>query len=124
MTEKRKQFINEILEVLNRLSDLTEEPVDSLLSAEAAEFFEDIKSGKEVVGSLTESGATILKWVQENYLKYNNILSSKIIGEALFLNSRSVSGSMRKLVSDGYISKSGNNPVMYSLTDKGKEFNC
>ena len=51
MTEKRKQFINEFLEILTRLSDLTKEPVDSLLSAAAAEFFEDIKSGKAVSGS-------------------------------------------------------------------------
>ena len=40
------------------------------------------------------------------------------------MNSKSVSGTMRKLVSDGYFSKSGSNPVMYSLTDKGKEFSC
>ena len=54
-----------------------------------------------------------------NYKKYNNILTSKIIGEGLFMGSRSVSGSIRKLISDGYVEKVGSNPVTYSLTNDG-----
>ena len=42
------------------------------------------------------------------------------IAEALFVSSRSVSGAMRKLVTDGFVEKIGQDPVMYSLTEKGK----
>ena len=47
-------------------------------------------------------------------------LKSKEIAEALFVSSRSVSGAMRKLVTDGFVEKIGQDPVMYSLTEKGK----
>jgi predicted transcriptional regulator len=42
------------------------------------------------------------------------------IAEGLFINSRAVSGAMRKLVTDGYVEKIGQDPVVYSLTDNGK----
>ena len=35
------------------------------------------------------------------------------------ITSRTASGAMRKLVTDGYVEKMGENPVVYSLTDKG-----
>ena len=37
--------------------------------------------------------------------------------------SKKISGSMRKLVTDGFVEKIGANPVVYALTDKGKNFN-
>ena len=40
---------------------------------------------------------------------------------ANFLNS-SISGAMRKLVSDGFVEKAGKDPIIYSLTEKGKEY--
>ena len=47
-------------------------------------------------------------------------LKAKDIAEALFVSSRTVSGAMRKLVSDGFVEKIGQDPVMYSITEKGK----
>jgi predicted transcriptional regulator len=38
------------------------------------------------------------------------------------LGSRSVSGAMRKLVSDGFCEKIGQDPVVYTITEKGKKF--
>lgn len=38
------------------------------------------------------------------------------------ISSRKVSGSIRKLVSDGFVEKFGSNPVVYTLTEKGKNF--
>ena len=29
---------------------------------------------------------------------------------------------MRKLVSDGFVEKAGKDPIIYSLTEKGKEY--
>ena len=45
---------------------------------------------------------------------------AKDIGEGLFISSRAVSGAIRKLVADGYVEKIGQDPVVYSLTEKGK----
>jgi predicted transcriptional regulator len=42
------------------------------------------------------------------------------IAEWLFISSRTVSGSMRKLVSDGFVEKVGSEPTIYSITELGK----
>ena len=46
---------------------------------------------------------------------------AKSVGEGLEISSRTVSGGMRKLVTDGYVEKVGENPTVYSLTAAGKE---
>ena len=46
--------------------------------------------------------------------------AAKDIGEGLFISSRAVSGAIRKLVTDGYVEKIGQDPVVYALTEKGK----
>ena len=46
--------------------------------------------------------------------------SSKEMAEALTASSRTVSGAMRKLVTDGYVDKVGADPVVYAITEKGK----
>lgn len=63
-------------------------------------------------------GAKILKWMQDNRAER---LTAKAIGEELFMNSRSVSGSIGKLVTDGYVDKIDGNPKLYSITQKGLE---
>ena len=40
--------------------------------------------------------------------------------EGLFVSSRTVSGAMLKLVTDGYVEKVGQEPVVYAITEKGK----
>lgn len=69
---------------------------------------------------ITENGKKVLLHMQENYEKMSNLFTSKEIGEALFTSSRSVAGTMRKMVKDGLIEKHGKDPVQYSLTEKGK----
>ena len=65
----------------------------------------------------TDNGKAILKCLQKN----NNVSSWKAsdIATEMFVSSRTVSGAIRKLVSDGYVEKIGNDPCMYSITDKG-----
>lgn len=91
------------------------------LSPEAQDFLEDLKNQNTINKMFTENGIKILKCMKENAETYLNIFSSKQLGELLFMTPRSVSGSIRKLIIEGYITKSGANPVMYSLTDLGKE---
>ena len=42
------------------------------------------------------------------------------IAEGLFVSSRTVSGAIRKLVTDGFVEKVGQDPVIYSITEQGK----
>lgn len=113
MTNK-ELFIKEMEELIDS-SDIE-------LSEKAMEFFNQLKEGKVSTTGFTENGKKILTYMQENYEKHNNTFKSKEIGEGLFLSGRSVSGSMRKLVTDGYVEKISINPIAYGLTDLGKDY--
>lgn len=90
----------------------------------AVEFFEELKSSKSTnpKPEITENGRKLLEWMRENVEKMSNMFTSKEAAEALFTSGRSIAGSMRKLVNDGYVNKTGKDPVQYSLTDKGKNY--
>ena len=89
----------------------------------AASFWEDFKDGKvKNSGAMTENGKKLLSWMQENVDEMKNIFTSKEAAEALFTSGRSIAGSMRKLVNDGYVEKTGKDPVQYSLTEAGKNY--
>lgn len=83
-----------------------------------SQFLNDKKSPSN--SGMTENGSKILKYMQSNENKYNNLFTSKEIGEGLFMSSRSVSGSMRKIIANGFVEKVGKDPVTYSLTDGGR----
>ena len=67
----------------------------------------------------TDNGKLILKYLQDN--PDTPMWKAKDIAEGLFVSSRTVSGAMRKLVTDGYVEKVGQEPVVYAITEKGKE---
>lgn len=83
-----------------------------------SQFLNDKRSPSN--SGMTENGSKILKYMQSNEDKYNNLFTSKEIGEGLFMSSRSVSGSMRKIIANGFVEKVGKDPVTYSLTDEGR----
>ena len=68
--------------------------------------------------AFTDNGRLILKYLQDN--PDTPMWKAKDIAEGLFVSSRTVSGAMRKLVTDGYVEKVGQEPVVYAITDKGK----
>lgn len=89
----------------------------------AASFWEDFKNGKvKNSGAMTENGKKLLSWMQENVDTMTNLFTSKEAAEALFTSGHSIAGSMRKLVNDGYVEKTGKDPVQYSLTEAGKNY--
>lgn len=116
----REIFIKKIEELLHDCPDFfgqTEE------AEKALAYFEELKAGKGGNSKeITENGLKVLQFMQENWQKYNNVFKAKEIAEGLFTSGRSVSGSMRKLVSDGYVDKIGKDPVAYAITEKGKSF--
>ena len=79
-----------------------------------------LKEVKDEKPVLTENGKIILQYLQENA----NIRcwKAKDIAERIGISSRGASGTMRKLVNDGFCEKIGQDPVIYSLTEKGKNF--
>ena len=95
---------------------------------DALEFFEELKNNKvKNSNTMTENGIKILSWMQENVEKMSNMFTSKEIAEALFTSGRSIAGSMKKLIKDGYVEKTGGfdfnkTPVKYSLTEAGKSY--
>jgi len=70
--------------------------------------------------AFTENGKLILKFLQESTLHMHK---SKDIAEEIGISSRSVSGAIRRLVTDGYVEKLGSDPVIYSITEKGRNVN-
>lgn len=94
--------------------EFTEEDMQQLIALIKG----NVKDGK----TFTENGLKILKTMKENAETYMNIYSSKQLGELLFMSPRSVSGSMKKLIANGYVEKVSLSPVTYSLTTLGKDY--
>ena len=116
MTKKQK-FINFVKGLIAKI-DIDTLDADS---KEAIEYFNILKSTEgEEKQKFTENGKLVLTYIQQNYETNNNMFKAKDIGEGLNITSRTASGAMRKLVTDGYLEKIASNPVIYSLTDLGK----
>lgn len=119
---KKEAFI-EIIDYLFEDQDVHLATVYSEEWPLAQEFFNDLKNGKvKNSGAMTENGKKLLSWMQENVDSMTNLFTSKEAAEALFTSGRSIAGSMRKLVNDGYVEKTGKDPVQYSLTEAGRNY--
>ena len=115
MTKKEK-FINTIQNAFFDVVDINE------IDPDIISYWEVFKSKEEKEKPLfTDNGKLILKYLQEN--KNIDSWKAKDIAEGLFISSRTVSGAIRKLVTDGYVEKIGQEPVVYTLTEYGKTIN-
>jgi len=83
------------------------------------EYWEKFKgtSGSGDKPLFTENGKKILTFLQNH--TDTKTWKAKDIAEELFISSRTVSGSIRKLVTDGYVEKVGQDPTIYCITEKG-----
>lgn len=70
--------------------------------------------------AFSEVGLQIFEYMRQGHEKNNK---AKDIAEGMNLPSKKISGAMRKLVSDGYVEKFGQSPVIYNLTEQGIQFN-
>jgi len=66
----------------------------------------------------TDNGKLILQHMKDH--QETPMWKARDIAEGLFISSRAVSGAIRKLVTDGFVEKVGQDPVIYSLTENGK----
>lgn len=111
---KKQEFINYVKDLIDATSEY---PVP--MNEDARLYWEAFCGTNDVEKPMfTDNGKLILKWMQEN--TNDPMLRAKDIAEGLFINSRAVSGAMRKLVTDGFVEKMGENPTIYSITEKGK----
>lgn len=114
---KYEQF----LKYFDYLVQNCKEPV--IIPDEVKEVYESISLQSSIQNNkplFTETGLQILEYLQKANTKN---LKAKDIAEGMVTSSRQISGAIRKLVNDGYVSKIGQNPVIYSLTEKGINFN-
>lgn len=86
----------------------------------AKTYFEALMSEKKAdKPEITENGKMILKYLQSVPVAP---YKAKDIAEGLFISSRTVSGSIRKLVTDKFVEKIDDEPVIYTITEKGKNY--
>jgi predicted transcriptional regulator len=110
-----KQEFLEFIENLMAKAGMTQDDLSDNVKA-----YLDILKGDTLTEKpiLTDNGKLILTYLQNN----PEPQKSRVIAENMGLGSRSVSGAMRKLVSDGFCEKIGQDPVVYTITEKGKKF--
>lgn len=109
MTDERKNVFIETVENL-----FSAYPMN--VPTEAIEFFEDYKRGKSSNRKeITDKGIAIILALQEN----PEWITAKALGEIMDVSGRSISGSMKKLVEDGYVDKRAGTPSAYKITEKG-----
>lgn len=109
---KKQSFINEMQSLINSVNYEWQ-------SEEAKIYWEALSSQYEAEKpTFTDNGKLILKYMQDN--QEIEHWKARDIGEGMFISPRTVSGAIRKLVSDGFVEKLGQDPIVYSLTEKGK----
>ncbi len=109
MADERKKIFIDTVEGL-----FTAYPLS--VPTEAHEFFDDYKKSGAQAKLFTDKGIAVIQEMRE----IDDWISAKSLGERMDLSGRSVSGTMRKLVTDGYIEKKAGSPAMYKITEKGK----
>ena len=112
---KKQEFIKVVEEVMDA-AHITEADMP-----ENVKLYWDVlfASSLEVDKPLfTDNGKLIMKFLQDH--QETPMWKARDVAEGLFISSRAVSGAMRKLVTDGFVEKVGQDPVIYSITEKGK----
>lgn len=109
----------ELLDFINKLMENDKDFTNSIITEEIKQYLELLASDKSIKSEVTDSGKIILKHMQDNNVTMSK---AKDIAAALGMSSRAVSGSLRKLVTDGYVEKLGENPTIYAISEKGKNY--
>lgn len=116
MATKKEKFIEEVKRVIEK----TGSAVEDWFSEDALDFWNGLQVGGGTgKPKFTDNGKLVLTFMKENKDTYKNLFKAKDVGEGLGIASRTASGAMRKLVTDGYIEKVGADPVVYAITQSG-----
>jgi predicted transcriptional regulator len=112
----------EFLEFLDNLMAAAPNETAKFMNDDAKTYIEALRASsaeEKEKPEITDNGKLVLGYMQTSGITG---LTSKRISENILVSSRGVSGAMRKLITDGYVEKVGNNPAVYVLTEKGKSF--
>ncbi len=112
----KQEFLNFVNELMNANPELT----SKLMTQSIQDYLNILKEDKAEKPVLTENGKKVLTFLQTH--QETRLWKAKDIAEQMGVSSRGVSGTMRKLSNDGFCEKLGENPVIYSLTEKGKNY--
>ena len=110
----------EFIDFLNALMAAAPDVVADKMTDNVKAYIEALMDTKNDKPEVTDSGKVILDWMQKSDMP---MVKARDVAEGLFISSRAVSGSLRKLVTDGFCEKVGTDPVVYALTEKGKNYN-
>jgi len=119
--EKKMSKKQEFIKMVEYL--LTPNDIHEMYNEEQAlAYFESLKLIKETQKvEVTENGKNIILFMQSNEEVKSNLFYAKDIAEGMFVSSKVISGAMRKLVTDGYVEKMTESPIVYAITDKGRQ---
>ena len=109
----------EFIDFLNALMEAAPDVVKEKMNDNVKAYIDALIDKKGEKPALTDNGKMVLKYLQN---AEPGLYKAKDIADGLFVASRNVSGAMRKLVADQFVEKMGESPVLYSLTEKGKNF--
>lgn len=111
----------EFIDFLNALMNAAPDVVETQMTENVKKYIEALTTKQENEKPIiTDNGKLILGYLQTN--SDDCPMKARDIAEGLFISSRTVSGAIRKLVTDGFVEKIGNDPTVYSITEKGKNF--
>lgn len=115
MTKRQEfvQFVDNLIANSNSMIGMSDNVRDYLNALRESE-------DKQDKPEFTDNGKAILKYLQETPV---GMYKARDIAEGMFIAPKSVSGAMRKLVTDGYVEKVGKDPICYMITEKGKNVN-
>ena len=109
----KQEFIN----FLNALMAAAPDVVEANMTESVRTYINALMEPVEEKPILTDNGKLILQFLQNN--QDTKSWKAKDIAEGLDISSRTASGAMRKLVTDGFVEKLGDSPSIYSITEKG-----
>lgn len=109
----------EFLVFIKALMEASPDTVEKLMTENIKRYLEILEKENIEKVEITDNGKVILDFMQKSDC---SMLKARDIGEGLCVSSRNISGALRKLVTDGFCEKMGQNPVVYTLTEKGKNY--
>ena len=110
----------EFLEFIKKLMEANPDLTKQLMTDSIQMYLDMLQETENEKPVLTENGKLILEYLQNH--TETRLWKAKDLAEQMGISSRGASGAMRKLVNDGFCEKLGQDPVIYSLTDKGKTY--